>query len=147
MTEGKIVIVPFCVDHLRAIKLQAAQAGVLSSIGDTEAAYIEASEYAFTALDGDEVVACAGILKLWEGRGHAWALLSGSIGSRFVRVHRAVMRAIKLSGYRRIEMDVDAAHAEAIKWAGMLGFYNETPDGMRGYTTDGRLYYRFARVA
>jgi hypothetical protein len=146
MTGASVVIVPFSVEHLRAIRLQAAQAGVLETVGDVEAAYIEASDYAFTAMDGDDVVACAGILKLWEGRGHAWALLSGSIGHRFVRVHRAVKRAIEISGYRRIEMDVDASHAEAIKWAGMLGFYNETPDGMRGYTTDGRLYYRFARV-
>ena len=141
-----MVIVPFSVEHLAAIKLQSAQSDVLSTLGDAESVYLEASTYAFTALDGDEVVGCAGIMKLWEGRGHAWALLSGNIGARFVGVHRAVKRAIQVSGYRRIEMDVDASHEEAIKWAHMLGFYNETPDGMRGYVADGRLIYKFVRL-
>lgn len=141
-----MVIVPFNAAHLTAIKLQQAQSHALSTLGDAESVYLEASDYAFTALDGDVVVACAGIIRLWEGRGHAWALMSGSIGARFVGVHRAVKRAIQISGYRRIEMDVDASHEEAIKWAHMLGFYNETPDGMRGYTADGRLFYKFARV-
>lgn len=141
-----MVIVPFSVEHLDTIRLQQAQSKALDTVGDAEAVYLEASEFAFTALDGDIVVACAGILTLWEGRGHAWALMSGNIGARFVGVHRAVKRAIAVSGFRRIEMDVDAAHKEAIKWAHMLGFYNETPDGMRGYTADGRIFYKFARV-
>lgn len=141
-----MVIVPFSSAHLSAIKLQQAQSTALDIVGDAESVYLEASNYAFTALDGDEVVACAGIIRLWEGRGHAWALMSGSIGARFVCVHRAVKRAIKMSGYRRIEMDVDASHKEAIKWAHMLGFYNETPDGMRGYVADGRLIYKFVRL-
>lgn len=141
-----IDIVPFKVEHARQIHLQSKQAEVVDSLQLGDTVYMEASGYAFTALEGDTVLACAGIIKLWEGRGHAWALLSGDLGSKFLRVHRAVKRAIELSGYRRIEMDVDASHAEALKWATMLGFYNETPNGMRGYVADGRLLYKFVRV-
>lgn len=139
-------IVPFKVEHLQAIKLQAAQSDAITGLGDAESIYLECSEFAFSALEGDRVIACAGIIKLWEGRGHAWALLSGDIGNRFVAIHRAVKRAIDVSGYRRVEMDVDGDHKEAIKWAHMLGFYNETPDGMKGYVADGRLIYKFVRL-
>lgn len=144
MTEVKIV--PFAIEHLQAIQLQPYQRDALDRMSDPERAYMAASDYAFTALDGDEVLGCAGIFRMWEGRGHAWALLSANIGSRFVRVHRAVKRAIEISGYRRVEMVVDTAHAEALRWAEMLGFVCETPEGMRGYYTDGRLYTLFARV-
>jgi len=140
-----VIIVPFKLEHLKNIKLQSAQAGILDNI-EPYGAYVEASDFGFTAMDGDEVVACAGIIKMWEGRGHAWALLSDNIGGRFVQLHRAVKRALAMSGYKRIEMVVDADFAEGLKWAHMLGFKCETPDGMPGYATDNRLYKLFARV-
>lgn len=139
-------VVPFEIEHLHRLKLQPNQHDALLRMSDMEEAYLAASEFAFTGLDGEEVVACAGIVKMWEGRGHAWALLSGNIGNRFVRVHRAVKRAVEVSGYHRVEMVVDSDFPAAIKWAEKLGFRCETPDGMPGYYNDGRLYKLFARI-
>lgn len=139
-------IVPFQVEHLKRINLQSSQMDAFVRLGDAEEAYLNASQYAFTALDGDEVVACAGIVDIWQGRGQAWALMSDSIGVRFVKVHRAVKRALDLYEHRRVEMIVDADFAEGLKWAELLGFKCETPDGMPGYYNDGRLYKLFARV-
>lgn len=139
-------IVPFQVEHLKRINLQSSQMDAFTRLGDAEEAYLNASQYAFTALDGDEVVACAGIVDIWQGRGQAWALMSNSIGVRFVKVHRAVKRALDLYEHRRVEMIVDADFAEGLKWAELLGFKCETPDGMPGYYNDGRLYKLFARV-
>jgi hypothetical protein len=141
-----MMIVPFHPDHLTRLKLQPKQGGALSGLTTDQSEMMAGCDIAWTALDGDEVVACAGIMHLWEGRGHAWALLSGNIGRRMVQMHRAVKRAIELSGYRRIEMDVDAEFAEAKHWARLLGFIDETPHGMPGYSPDGRLYHKFARV-
>lgn len=136
---------PFKLEHLKKIKLQKAQGGILENI-EPYAAFVEQSDFGFTAMDGDEVVACAGIIKMWEGRGHAWALMSDSIGHRFVQLHRAVKRGLAMTNFKRIEMVVDADFAEGLKWAHMLGFKCETPEGMPGYATDGRLYKLFARV-
>jgi hypothetical protein len=141
-----MMIVPFHPDHLAALKIQTKQSGALDGLTSDQADMMAGCDIAWSAIDGEEVVACAGIMHMWEGRGHAWALLSGNIGRRMVIVHRAVMRAIKISGYRRIEMDVDGDFQEAKDWARLLGFVDETPNGMPGYSPDGRLYHKFARV-
>lgn len=137
---------PFELAHLDNIKLQPHQRDALTRLDDAGRAYLAVADQAFTMLDGDEVIGCAGIAEMWQGRAHAWALLSDNIGHRFVRAHRAVIRFLRVSGYRRIEMVVDSDHPAALRWAEMLGFRCETPDGMPGYYTDGRLYKLFARV-
>jgi hypothetical protein len=139
-----IKIVKFEIKHLELINVQESQKDI--KLSEVQISYMRASDFGFTALDDDTVLACAGIIELWPGRGHAWAVLSGNIGNKFIRVHRAVKRSLDLSGYRRIEMDVDSAFSEAVKWAEMLGFYCETPSGMVGYTDDDRLFMKFVRV-
>lgn len=139
-------VIPFKAEHLGLIKPQEKQSGILNQVTPAHGLFIETCEVAFTAVDGDEIIACAGIIPLWPGRGHAWAVMSNNIGNRFIRVHRAVKRAIELSSFRRIEMCVDSEFLEAVEWAHMLGFVDETPNGMPGYTDDGRLYHQFARV-
>ncbi len=140
-------VVKFNKQHLKEIKLQQAQKDALSSMSATEKEYMEVSDFAFSAIDENgDVIACAGIVKLWEGRGHAWALLGENLGPKFVAITRAVKRAIDLSGFKRLEMDVESSQKAALRWAEMLGFYNETPGGMVNYTNDGRLYYKFVRV-
>lgn len=141
-----MMIVPFHPGHLARLNLQPKQGGALKGLSGEQSEMMANCEIAWTAIDGEEVIACAGIMHLWEGRGHAWALLSGNIGRRMVLVHRAVKRAIEMSGYRRIEMDVDGDFPEAKNWARLLGFVDETPNGMPGYSPDGRLYHKFVRV-
>lgn len=110
-----------------------------------ETAYMASSEFAFSAVENGAVLACAGIVQLWPGRGHAWSLLGGDLKKHFVAIHRTVSRALVLSDYRRIEMDVDSASPAAIRWAEMLGFYCETPGGMVNYLGD-KLYMKYVRV-
>lgn len=141
-----IEIVKFNKDHIKLINIQPSQKQFLEDMTAAEKLYMEASEFAFSAIENGVVIGCAGIVELWPGRGHAWSLLGDNLGSKFVAIHRAVSRAIKLAGYRRVEMDIDANDPAAIKWAELLGFYNETPGGMVNYSDDGRIYMKYVRV-
>jgi hypothetical protein len=90
---------------------------------------------AFMALDGDEVIAAAGIVEQWKGRAIAWSTLAPNLGSRMIAVHRAVVRFLDGCGFRRVEMFVACGHVNGERWAKALGFVREgkaiaaLPDG------------------
>lgn len=138
-------IIPFQADHVQAINLQMAQRRFDSAFKPEYARALQAAGNAYTAIDGDEPVACCGLVEQWEGRALAWALLAENIGpGRFVRVTRAVRRFLDMADYRRIEMQVDAEHAQAIRWAQMLGF--EVEAMLRAFLPDGRDAFQFVRI-
>jgi hypothetical protein len=89
----------------------------------------------FSAIDGDEVLACAGVLEFWPGRATAWAILSGRCGSRFRPIHRAVSRFLDLQS-GRIEATADIGFGPGHRWLQMLGFKVET-ECMKAYMPNG----------
>ena len=138
-------ISPYKAEHLEAMMLQPAQENVRRYFGNPEyGRMLDFPGHSFTAMEGDKVIAMAGVLPRWEGRAEAWALLSGDLKRHFVRIHRAILRYLETSDIRRIETAVDANFKAGIVWAEMLGFKNEGL--MPGYTPEGRDCYRFARV-
>jgi hypothetical protein len=137
-------IVPYKAEHMRALKLQSAQLCNLNWMPLDQAEQIEQFT-AFTALDGDEVLVCAGVLELWAGRGAAWAFLADGVGHRMVAVHRAVRRYFDVLGFRRLEAEVAADFPQGHRWMRLLGFELECPR-MRGYFPDGSDAALYARV-
>lgn len=138
-------IIPFEAEHLRALNLQAAQRKFDDEFMPDHARALEMAGNAYTAMDGGVPIACSGIVEQWEGRALAWAMLADDIGGqRFVRVHRAVRRFIDVAPYRRIEMQVDAEHAQAVRWARLLGFDVESK--MRAFLPNGRDAFMFVRI-
>jgi hypothetical protein len=138
-------IIPYQADHLEKLMLQPSQAGVRKYFGNPEyGKMLELPGLAFTATDGDAVLAMAGVLPRWEGRAEAWALLAGDLTRHFVQIHRAVLRFLDATDIRRIETAVDANFPAGLAWVELLGFKNEGL--MPGYTPEGRDCYRFARV-
>jgi RimJ/RimL family protein N-acetyltransferase len=91
-----------------------------------------------------QIVACAAIVDMQDGRGLAWAMLSEHALRHIKLIHRAIQGVLAKSPYRRIEMAVDAQHAAGCRWAERLGFEREGL--MRAYTPDGRSCYLYARV-
>lgn len=130
-----MIVVPYEPKHMHALHVQSAQ---LYTLGWAPADHAEmlARFPAYTALDGDEVLVCAGVLEIWAGRAAAWAFLSENIGTRMTSVHRAVRRYFELLDYRRIEAEVATDFPEGHRWVRMLGFKLECPR-MRGYFPDG----------
>lgn len=138
-------IVPFKAEHLAALALQPAQALSLQDTGDDYGPALEAGGNGYTAIVDGRPVACAGIVEQWRGRGLAWALLAGDIGPHcFVRVTRAVRRALDLSPLRRVEAHVDVRFNQGIRWARMLGF--EAESVMRSFTPDGGDAFMYVRI-
>jgi hypothetical protein len=102
---------------------------------------------AYAAIDYDgTVLALAGVAHMWAGRGGAWTLLSQDAGRRMIALTRGVQRYLDGLEYRRLEMYVDAQFAAGRRWAEMLGFVNETPEGMPGFLPNGNTAFMYGRV-
>lgn len=128
-------IVPLKAEHLERIQAQGAQEYVSSWITPQIKAELAGSN-SFAAVDGDEVLGCAGVIEYWPGRAAAWAILSGNCGRNFVRIHRAVLAFFQLQTFRRLEATADVGFGPGHRWLEMLGFKLET-DRMAGYMPDG----------
>jgi hypothetical protein len=139
-------IVPYRAEHLAALVLQPAQEWLAPIVTEEYRAALERAGPAFSALDDGRVLGCAGIIEHWPGRGVAWAMLAADIGTRFVAVHRAARRHLEHEAPRRLEIAVERDFAVGRRWALLLGFERETPDGMRGYGPDGATYDLYARI-
>lgn len=103
--------------------------------------------YAFSLLDSTgKTLACAGLDELWPNRATAWAFLSADLKPRgMMMITRAMLREFAATKYERIEAYVDANFEEGNKWARLLGFVNETPNGMQKFNL-GVTHNLYARV-
>jgi hypothetical protein len=127
--------------HLRAIDVQAAQRAEYHADEVIDQQLGEA----YTILDGDEILACFGLCRIYRGRGLAWAVLSKDCGRRMVGVTRAIRCLLDATSCRRVEMAVADGFAAGERWARILGFECETPTALRAYlpgATDARLFSR-----
>jgi hypothetical protein len=139
-----MMVVPFTREHMQTMVLQQRQQGLESLLTEEVLSALESGQ-SYTAIDGDEVLACAGVLTVAPGRAGAWAYLSENVGHRMVGVTRAVKRFLQMAEYRRIEMDVDCEFPAAHRWARMLGFTLEC-ERRRKFTPDGRDCALYAMV-
>jgi hypothetical protein len=142
-----IEIVKFRSAHLQWLELQEAQAYLSADIAKPENGFlVEQAGQAFTAMDGGQVLACAGVVEVWAGRAVAWAFLSKNAGRHMMAIHRAVAGYLLASKVKRIEAWVDEGFEPGMRWLEMLGFRQETPEPMRAFRPDGGSCFLFARV-
>jgi len=138
-------IVPLESWHLLDIEVQEAQRNCDTVLrNETNAKELVRAGPAFTALEGETPVACAGIAGCGGGRFLAWSVISQRGLARFGGIHRGVRRFLDIADYRRIEAVVDIEHKKAIRWIEVLGFEREGV--MRKYTENGRDCYLYARL-
>lgn len=137
-------IVPFEPWHVASINLQPSQRwmGPYLTAGHAEA--VKGSGPAFSMLQGKEVIACSGIMHMWENRAQVWALISGNSCWSFVRMYRAMSRYLAMQDVRRIEATVDDGFEEGHRMLKMLGF--EYEGRMRAYLPTGADSHLYARV-
>lgn len=141
-----IIIAPLKAHHVQALIPQQAQSDMTQSdrVASAMALAQSGSSYALVCEEG--VAAIAGIQPQWGGRGVAWCLLSAMAGSHMLAITRAVRRYLDGVDYARLEMYVDAQHAEGCRWARMLGFRNETPEGMPRFMPNGNTAFMYGRA-
>lgn len=139
-------IVPLTLEHMKAIEPQHIQSGQsIAERMDTARVLIEQGS-AYAAINEDGVMCVAGITPQWDGRAVAWALLSRDAGPHMVKITRTAKRFLDAIGYRRIEMYVDTQFCNGCRWAQMLGFKNETPEGMAGFLPNGNRAFMYGRT-
>ncbi len=139
-----MVIIPFKREHLHHLVIQEQQRGLEAFMTNDVMVMLE-NERSFSAVDGEEVVACAGVVQVNHGRGLAWAYLADNIGSRLIRVTKAAKQYMQMIDLHRIEMHVDCDFPQAHRWAKMLGFELEC-ERMRAFTPDKRDCALYAMV-
>lgn len=138
-------IVPFQPAHLDALMLQPAQEMARPLLADADyRKTLTVPGMAFSAIDGETVLCCAGLLPYWEGRAEAWALMGADLRHTFLGIHYATKRFLNACGVRRVEAAVDPDFGCAREWIEALGFQFEGL--MPAYTPDGRDCSRYARV-
>jgi len=133
-------------EHLSNLSLQDMQTQMAPLLSDP--AYgegLEIQPLSFTAIEGDKVYACGGLIEEWNGVARAWMLITGKMDGKFMAVHSAVKKGIiSNTQFHRIEMSVIKGHTEGCRWADLLGFRCE---GLAlKYSPDGTDCYRYARV-
>jgi ribosomal protein S18 acetylase RimI-like enzyme len=121
-----VEIVPFEPFHLQWILLQPEQAHMKAHFTPAYGIWLKKAGPAYSALDGTDVVGCAGIMPFWAGRSIAWALMSNDVSQHRMAIHRAVLKVIKENPVRRLELLVDPAFPRARIWAERLGFRFES---------------------
>ncbi len=97
----------------------------------------------WTGVADGEIVACAGTIRLWQGRYQAWAHMSEKTGKHMRWLTREVRR--NLDGLKgRIEMTVQHDFEAGHRWAKLLGFTVETPL-MPKFGPDGSAHTGYVR--
>ena len=116
------MIVPLDPMHFELLSLQPSQSG--AELTCAKALALLAAGKAMTCLNAKgRVVACAGLMLLWEGRGMAWANFGAVVRSNMTEIVRAMAHEIDESPFHRVEMYI--AHPrrrQDTRLAELLGF-------------------------
>jgi len=154
-------IVPLEPHHILTMKPRAMERAVFDIAGDLEtfAARLAAPGMAYAALDGAEVVGCAGIAPMHPGVGEAWSLLSERLqpdkpDRAWAVVRRAMRRGIDAAfdiGYHRVQATISTNFKHADAWMRGLGLTpDSTPDSnghlMAQYGADRSDHWMYSRT-
>lgn len=139
-----MIVEPFKPEHLMRLDEQEMTAWLKTYVRPEHAEILAASP-SYTGRVGDQIIACAGVLQYWPGRGEAWAFLAKDSGKHFVAIHRAVRSFFSSFDMARIEAAVDKQFIQGQRWVELLGFDMEVACA-RKYFPNGRDAVLYAKV-
>jgi hypothetical protein len=99
---------------------------------------------AWSAFDGNQILACGGIHRDFETCGTAWSLLLPSTARHMTGLTRLSRRVFDASPLVRIQAHASPTFKPAMRWLAMLGFKYEGT--MRKFSPSGSDVLLFARV-
>lgn len=129
-----MIIETFKPEHLWEIQLQPAQRSWYRYASRPYAEML-ANGLAYSGRIRGQLVVCGGVIDMDEDTGHLWCFLSVQARCYFVRLHRATIRFLKLTGKRRLIATTEADFEDGCRWLEMLDFQrkesmpNAGPDG------------------
>lgn len=143
MTEPRLI--PFQAEHLLAFQNRDTSVREELILGIKK----ERGGPAFTAVAGEFILGCGGVLLVWPGVGSAWMNLSEAVFLYRIWLTRTVKRALedimRAHNLHRLEAAVLANSERNRKWIESLGF---RPEGgvARAYTQDRQDAVRYEMV-
>jgi hypothetical protein len=137
-------VIPFLPHHVLGLTVHKDQQKELPKLDMDYGIYLYKAGPAFSYQVDGEIIACAGIVKIWPGRASAWSLLSDKTAKCMSRLTRAVIRFLEVTEESRIEITVNDGFEAGHRWATLLGFQREHL--MRKYWTDGRNVWMYSRI-
>lgn len=139
-----MILVPYKAEHLFKLQAQEAQQYLARHMDDKYARDLEQT-LSWTGLVGDRVIGCFGVCPMWHHRALLWSYMDQTAGKHLIAIHRAVLRYLEVTPYRRIEAEVDCEFEQGHRWLAMLGFELEA-ERMRAYRVDGGDSALYAKV-
>ena len=76
-----------------------------------------------------------------------WMITGEKSGPAMLRLTRFALKWLKSLNARRLECYVMADFKAAVRWMKMLGFTNETPNGMINFDGTDRVWFQYARAS
>ena len=127
---NKIEMLPFEIEHARQILVRPEQYNEKAQDEFEKWARInKEGGQSLSAFYGDILLGCAGVRKMWEGVGEAWAIFSRDIvdfkKDAYVVTGRELYRMIDEGNFHRTQAHVDATFPLAVKFIEGLGFKKE----------------------
>lgn len=141
-----ITVEPFRAHHLEGFVPQPAQCAEFAEVTPETARAHEMAGVGRSILADGELVACAVLAPLGDGRGVLWALVGAKAGPYMLRAKRIAEQMMRESGLRRIEAVVLTGFSAGHRWLKMLGFELETPNGMKAFGKNGENFSLYSRI-
>ena len=140
-----LTLVPLTEAHLAAVVPQPAQAWGPDIHTPAERKWAAERSCPGRALvDGDDVLAVAGMIEVYTGHCIVWAVLSTRAARALTMITRAMAAVLADAPHHRIEMLVPNDFAAGHRWARMLGFVQEGV--LRRYGPSAADHAAYARV-
>lgn len=140
-----IVVVDFKKEHYFKMTHTEATKKFMGLMKDGQLEALEKTPYSRSFMEGNEVVACAGIIELWEGRGEAWAMLNPKHNQNMIGLIRWFGSLLDNFPIRRIEAPLVADYEPGIRLAKLLKFKKES-GLLKHFFPDGRDAIMYARI-
>lgn len=138
----------FSVDHLKTINKDYLAALGLRDDWMEKATAFRMFGPCYSAFNGDDLVACAGVNILWPGVGEAWMVSTPNIFANKKFLHKSVkdilQRIINNHSLFRVQATVLFGFEKGRIWVERLGFKREGV--MKKYDRDGNDYWLYAMV-
>lgn len=131
-------------EHLQALLDRRARSFIGRMLTESQAQALESCPHSYSMLNGDHVLACAGVTEYWRNRGEAWAVLDPDCKPHFIRVHGAIKRFLDICPITRVEAAVDVSFGPGVRWVNALGFQYEAT--LRKFLPDGQDVFFYSRV-
>ncbi len=135
---------------MKALNFRQREARIFSHVDRDVDAQSKATHLgtAFTGFSEGEIIACAGIIPLWNGVGHAWVTMGANYMNHKNFIHRQVVsymaKIIAGMELHRVQATVVCDFMPGVLWLERMGFKLEGK--LVRYGPDGSDHYTYARI-